>query len=272
MAKVKIIKSFIMKKSIYIIALTLLFISCNKEKKDSKTELVVEKITQNITESEGYKLMESKCFICHFPKPDPSKRDQMIAPPMLRVQDHYKPLYPKKEDFVKAIVAWVENPTEDKVEMPGTVRKWGLMPKLGYDKKEVKLIAETIFDMDFGTSHKMHGKQGMHGNKLQLNNGKKWQLSSKAIKTTTAIITELNSFKSDKVSDYNEFGKRIFKNAKSVLLDKSISGEKLEQVQGFFHNIEENMHKMMKVTTIEEGQNQQTILKKKFSKFLNFFE
>ena len=153
--------------------------------------------------------------------------------------------------------------------MPGAVRKWGLMSKLGYEKKEVKLIAEVLFDMDFGTSPKMHNKKN---NKLQLNDGKKWKLDAKTIKTITRTITELNSFQSDKVSDYNEFGKQLFKNVKSVLLDKSISGEKLKQLQVFFHNIEENMHKMMKVTTIEEGQNQQAILKKKFSQFLNFFE
>ena len=154
-----------MKHIISIIIITLLFTSCNTEKKDLKTETIVEKTTQNITETEGSKLMKKNCFICHFPKPDPSKRNQMIAPPMLRVQEHYMPLYPKKEDFVKAIVAWVENPTKDKVEMPGAVRKWDLMPKLNYNNKEVALIAEALYDMDFGSSPKMHGKGCMNARK-----------------------------------------------------------------------------------------------------------
>ena len=31
--------------------------------------------------------MTQKCYLCHFETPDPSKKDQMIAPPMLRVPE-----------------------------------------------------------------------------------------------------------------------------------------------------------------------------------------
>lgn len=147
-----------MKNTIYIIALVFLFISCNKEKKIETTETVAIAKNQDITKTEAYKLMKSKCFICHFPKPDPSKRDQMIAPPMLRVQEHYKPIYPKKEDFVKAIINWVKNPTEEMVEMPGTVREWGIMPKLAYADTDVEKIAAVLYDMDFGDSPKNEQK------------------------------------------------------------------------------------------------------------------
>jgi len=260
-----------MKHITYIIALIFLFTSCNKEKETVKNNTIAKTIEQDITVSKGYKLMEQKCFICHFPKPDPSKRDQMIAPPMLRVQEHYKPLYPKKDDFVKAITTWVSNPTEDKVEMPGTVRKWGLMPKLGYSNEDVQLIANVIYDMDFGKSPKMHGNK-KNQTELQLNNGKKWKLSKEAIKTTTVIIKDLNNFKSSNIKEYQDFGKKIFDNTKSLLLDKSVTDEKLVQLQAFFHNTEDNMHKMMQVKTIEEGQKELTVLKKKFNKFLDFFE
>ena len=39
--------------------------------------------------------------------------------------------------------------------MPGAVRKFNLMPNLGYNKEEIKLIAETLFEIDFGTMPKM---------------------------------------------------------------------------------------------------------------------
>ena len=131
---------------------------------------------------------------------------------------------------------------------------------------------EVLFELDFGSSPKMHEKNKKHGSKLELNHGEKWQMDPNTMKKVTAIIEELNSFTSDNASDYNVFGKKIFTNAKAVLLDKSITGEKLVQVQSFFHNIEGSMHQMMQVKTAEEGKELQAILKKKFDKFDKFFE
>ena len=259
-----------MKKIFYILIASIFFFStsCTKEKKTVVKKEIAVNTDQLIYQSKGYKLMEQKCFICHFPKSDPSKRDQMIAPPMLRVQEHYKPSYSKKEDFVNAIRTWVANPTEDKVQMPGAVRKFNIMPKLAYADEDVKLIAETLYDIDFGVSPKMHN----NNQKLQLNNGKKWELDKTAITKVNTIIKKLNNFKSDDVNEYQNFGKEVFSTAKTILLDKNISNEKLEQLQAFFHNTEENMHDLIKVKTIEEGQKQQVILKGKFNEFLNFFE
>ena len=56
--------------------------------------------------------------------------------------------------------------------MPGTIRKFDLMPKLNYKDADVKLIAETLYDIDFGDSPRMR----MHKkNELQLNNNKKME-------------------------------------------------------------------------------------------------
>jgi len=113
------------------------FSNCTSKKEET------EKTTKTITasSSEGYKLMEQKCFICHFAKPDPTKRNSMIAPPMIRVQQHYKPTYPKKEDFINAITAWVKNPIKENTLMPGAVRKFDVMPHLGYGDNEIKQIS-----------------------------------------------------------------------------------------------------------------------------------
>lgn len=258
-----------MRNIIYITTLSiLLFTSCTKEKKAVVNKEMAVVTDQSIYQSKGYELMKNNCFVCHFPKPDPSKRDQMIAPPMLRVQEHYKPTYGKKEDFVEAIKNWVANPTEDKVQMPGAVRKFNIMPKLVVTDEDIKLIAETLYEIDFGVSPKMHN----NNQKLQLNNGKKWKLDKTAITKINMINKKLNNFKSDNVKEYQNFGQEVFSTAKTILLDKSISDKKLEQLQAFFHNTEENMHQLMKTETITEGQKQQIILKKKFNKFLDFFE
>jgi hypothetical protein len=256
-----------MKKTIYIIIVTLfLLASCNDKPK--KTEVNKKIAQKSITESKGYELMKNNCFICHFPKPDPSKKGQMIAPPMLRIQEHYKPMFSNKNDFVTAIKTWVNNPTEDKVKMPGAVRKFKIMPKLAVADEDLQLIAETLYDIDFGSSPKMQkGNQ-----KLELNNGKKWQLNEMSIKKVNTIIDQLKQFKSDDVNMYQNFGKTIFDTAKSVLLSKDVSDNTLTQLQAFFHNVEGNMHELMTVNSIDKGKKQINILNKKFNKFLDFFE
>lgn len=271
-----------MKKVIFIsIFLLVAATSCKDTKKTTKKKVSETAITQNIQQSEGYKLMEQKCFICHFPVPDGSRRDEMIAPPMLRVQEHYKPAYPNKPDFVTAITAWVKNPTEEKIQMPGAARKFKVMPYLPYTDEEIKQIAETLFEIDFSADFKDkgHGQgkgqgNGGHGRKqeLQLNKGEKWQLNKAAIDNANEIIQKLDTFKSDDVKAYNQLGKEVFQTAKTLILDKTIENEKFNQVQAFFHNVEEDIHNLIQVKTVKEGQKKQEIIKKKFAKFFDYFE
>ncbi len=94
------------------------------------------------SELDGKKLMEKNCFVCH----NTQGTDNMLAPPMSRVKDHYWDEENSREEFVSDIVNWVENPTEENSYMPGALRKFGLMPKQAFDKKEVTAIAEYLFD------------------------------------------------------------------------------------------------------------------------------
>ncbi|MGB8375735.1 MAG: hypothetical protein WCE57_10480, partial [Salegentibacter sp.] len=149
-----------MRTTPFLVMLLIGLISCNTGQKENEQDLktansiqeeisVNKEVEQNTAaDSRGYELLKQKCYICHFEKPDPSKRDQMIAPPMLQVQEHYKPTYPNKEDFVNAIMAIVKNPSAEKTLMPGAVKKFNLMPKLIYDDAELRLIAETIYEYD----------------------------------------------------------------------------------------------------------------------------
>ena len=262
-----------MKKTILISALALTtFISCDtqKEKKVAENTQTTETVTKTPKVSEkGYALMKQNCFVCHMEKPAPSKRGQMIAPPMLRVQEHYKPNYPNKEEFVQAIKTWVNNPTEDKVMMPGAVRKFNLMPKLAVADADLQLIAETLYSIDFGNMPKMHQKGDT---KLSLNDGRKWQLNATSKKVITGINKEFVGFKSDDIKAYNQLGKTIFNDAKKILLDKSYNEKTFAQIQNFFHNIEGNMHNLIAAKTIETAKQEQEILIKKFKKFNQFFE
>ena len=116
---------------------SLSLLSCN----DSPSEL---KETQESSNLDGKELMEKNCYSCH----NTQGTDNMQAPPMHRVKDHYWDEETTKEEFVTAIVEWCENPTEDKSVMPGARRKFGLMPKQSFDPKEVEAIASYLFDTD----------------------------------------------------------------------------------------------------------------------------
>ena len=189
-----------MKTNLLIVTLFIGLISCNTGQKSKENSIVEdisldEGVEQNIqSNSKGYELMQQKCYLCHFEKPTPSKRDQMIAPPMLRVQEHYKPTYPNKDEFVNAIMAIVKNPSDEKTLMPGAVKKFKLMPKLIYDDAELRLIAETIYDYDFGSAPKM--RMQMTGGMLQLDNGKKWILKKESIEQINTVVNKINNYKS----------------------------------------------------------------------------
>lgn len=41
---------------------------------------------------------------------------------------------------------WVYEPDSSQALMPGALRRFGVMPKLGYDSEQVRQIAEYLFD------------------------------------------------------------------------------------------------------------------------------
>lgn len=102
--------------------------------------------------------MKQQCFSCHLEKMGQGMGPAKIAPPMIRVQEHYKPLYPKKADFVKAVAEWVKNPKMEKTNMPGAVRKFKIMPALNIDDSKLELIGSALFEADFSGGQKRKRK------------------------------------------------------------------------------------------------------------------
>ncbi len=259
---------------ISLIAFTVLLNCTSNNKNELKNTTPEKEIKQKTisasVSTKGYNLMKQKCFICHFPKPDPSKSNKMIAPPMMRVQQHYKPSFPEKKEFINAILTWVKNPNEKGTLMPGAVRKFKVMPHLGYKDEEIKLIAEALFETDFGNVPKM-GMMMEHGT-LKLNNNKKWKLHKNTISVISSLTTKLENFNSNNIKDYNKLGKEVFDNAKTILLDKSYSEKIFQQLHIFFNNIEENIHLLISAKNINEARKQHLILTHKFINFQNYFE
>ena len=280
-----------MKKFILLLSAIFMFSACNSTQKPKEESVSGEpaKTTQetaqasDVTSSEqdGYAMMKQFCFSCHFEKPDPSKRDQMIAPPMANVQQHYKSTYPDKDEFIQAVVNWVNKPDENKVLMPGSVRRFNLMPPLPIGDDKLKAIASTLYEKDFGTRMGGHGRghgkghgkgHNMMGGKLQLNKGAKWKLADADFNKVQEIQQKLQQKDLKDVDAYRQLGKDVFNSARGILLNKDYEAGTLEQVQTFFHNIEGDMHSLMAVNTVEDGKKYQAILQKKFAKFNDFFE
>ena len=101
-----------------------------------------EQISESWESLDGRRLMESKCFSCH----NTQGTDDMLAPPMFRVKDHYWEEGITEESFIKAISEWVKNPIEENSVMPGARRKFGIMPKQEFDESEVKAIAKYMYN------------------------------------------------------------------------------------------------------------------------------
>lgn len=256
---------------LFVSLVALFFGACSEQveksvSQKSKSEQVSEEVNP-VADSKGYELMKSKCYACHFEKPDPSKRGQMIAPPMLRVQEHYLPNYPEKEEFVQAVMSMVKNPTEEKSLMPGALRKFNLMPKLPYNDDELRLIVEALYSMDFDNVPK--GK--MHGT-LALNDGEKWVVKAESYKVVQDIENDLKKFNAENVEAYNQLGKDVFGKMKVILMDKSYSGELFEQLHNFFSGIESKTHALIAEKDLAKAKKITQKLSADVHNFYSFFQ
>ena len=133
--------------------LTIIFIgfsllaACNQNNKtenaDNNRNVTAINSSKNNSSSEAEQLYRTKCLICHDLG---TSEANAVAPPMVSVKHRYKMSYDNKEEFVKAVVNFTENPDTKKVLMLKAKDKFNIMPKLAYNKKDLEIIAAYIFD------------------------------------------------------------------------------------------------------------------------------
>lgn len=158
-----------MKKLILSLGLVALFISCNQSKKEEFVYITEANRDRNLLTnqqlSEGYTLMKNNCYACH--NPNAASHDDILAPPFKGVKMHYNRQYNNKEDFVNAVVDWVQNPDEDKALMYGAVKRFKIMPKLPLPTKDLEKIASYIYENDVDEPEWMeeHMKEKQGGKK-----------------------------------------------------------------------------------------------------------
>ena len=92
-------------------------------------------------------LYNGNCITCH----KDTKAES--APSMFEIQSRYKSVFAKKEDFVDYMSKWVVNPNTETSLMRDAVKKYKLMPQLGFDEDMLRDIATHIYESDFKTNN-----------------------------------------------------------------------------------------------------------------------
>ena len=89
----------------------------------------------NIKPNEFY---TKHCAFCH-------TGEELIAPDMKKIKNIYLKKYPKKQDFMSAIIKFVKSPSKDKTIYPQS-DKFTLMPKMPFKEEDLKGVVEYIYE------------------------------------------------------------------------------------------------------------------------------
>lgn len=135
-----------MKKSILtysLLAATLLhFSACQNSNSENSVLSEIIAPADEATLHKGFEILESNCFTCHSPKGELEGR---IAPSMAAIKQQYTNEGVSRADFIKDMVSFVSNPSEEKSKMPDAIAQFNLMPKLGYNEEQLAAVAEYLF-------------------------------------------------------------------------------------------------------------------------------
>ena len=89
--------------------------------------------------------METNCYLCHSATAGENDR---IGPPMIAIKKHYINSKTTKAEFTTAMQEWIKNPNETDSKMPGSIKKYGVMPKQYFPEETIAKISEYMFDFE----------------------------------------------------------------------------------------------------------------------------
>jgi hypothetical protein len=92
--------------------------------------------------SEGRLLLYGNCITCHH------ETKSISAPSLKIIKTRYHEAFRDKETFVNYMVEWISSPNLKGSIMHDMVKKYQLMPELGYDKDTLEKIARYIYYME----------------------------------------------------------------------------------------------------------------------------
>ncbi len=91
----------------------------------------------------GETLFNGNCTSCH------NITTPNSAPSIQEIKQYYTKAFPQKDAFVLFMSEWVSSPDAKTAMMPHAIKKYGLMPELGYDKDTLTEISKYIFETNF---------------------------------------------------------------------------------------------------------------------------
>lgn len=158
---------------ILLAALTIAIVSCKDSPSIKNIETSKDKIVSQNQEVaiDAELFLETKCYTCHNPK---ATENEVMAPPMVAIKAQYLREHSSKKSFADAIWSFLEEPTKEKVQLNGALKRFGLMPYQKYSEKEIRLISNYIFDYQIEEPFwfKKHWENG-HEEKNYYQTGKK---------------------------------------------------------------------------------------------------
>lgn len=90
-------------------------------------------------------LFNGNCITCH------KETKSVSAPSMVELRKVYMSAFDNKKDFVDYMSKWVADPKRETSLMDKWVKKYELMPHLGFDEDTLREISAYIYDTDFAS-------------------------------------------------------------------------------------------------------------------------
>ena len=91
----------------------------------------------------GSLLFHGNCITCH------NETKAISAPSMKEVRERYLNAFSNKKDFINYMVAFAISPNEDSSIMQDKIKKYKLMPLLGYEESTLQEISDYIYKTNF---------------------------------------------------------------------------------------------------------------------------
>ncbi len=95
-------------------------------------------------------LFHGNCITCH------DEHKSISAPSIDEIKENYLRAFPLKKDFIAYMSVWVVKPNTETSIMLDAIKKYELMPELGFDKSTLHEISSYIYDTDFSKEHEGH--------------------------------------------------------------------------------------------------------------------
>ena len=95
-------------------------------------------------------LFHGNCITCHH------EHKSISAPSIDEIKENYLRAFAKKKDFTQYMSHWVNKPNAQTSIMQGAIKKYELMPELGFDLSTLREISAYIYDTDFAKEHEGH--------------------------------------------------------------------------------------------------------------------